>query len=511
MESLSNQKEESTNNTLDLSIQLENLNLNNISENLRKQLVIFILGTTGVGKSKLSLDLALKLGGEIVNADSMQIYDGNDGIMTAKPTQEELQKVPHHLYGVVNWLTYDFNVNKYRELALEAIRDIQSRGKVPIIVGGTNYYIESLVYEQSQIIEEFKYDKDQFEQTFEHEKSIRDEKFHEILEDLKVLIPLDKKQAIEDKYDSDLLHELLTLVDKKLSDLLHSKDKQSDIQMQSKGRQLRFLPIFIQMSADKDILESRIVKRINQMIDEMNGIEEIYTLFSTFEQCQGISEEMDPSYFEKGIFQSIGYKEFYPLYRYLLYRYAEDGLLYNEILKNPSKQDREEIQKGKDQLKVKTVNYAQYQLKWLNKRINQDFGNKNDSNDNLLLVINLNDPKQYEEIALNKALEFIDIQVKRFSQFSEEFVQEFKQSYCNESSMNKKERLLNWKKVYCEKCNQELNGQKQWQEHIQTRKHKNRNKDKKLDSNNEKQSQKKKPKNNQEEIIFQGFDDEIIE
>ena len=75
--------------------------------------VLFIIGTTGVGKSKLSLDLAEKLNGEIVNADSMQIYNGNDGIMTAKPTSDEKSRVRHNLYDVVEMTQTDFNVNKY--------------------------------------------------------------------------------------------------------------------------------------------------------------------------------------------------------------------------------------------------------------------------------------------------------------------------------------------------------------------------------------------------------------
>ena len=111
--------------------------------------VVFLLGTTGVGKSKLSLDLALRLNGEIVNADSMQIYDGNEGIMTAKPTKEEKESVRHHLYDVVDLKTKDFNVNKYLDLAIPCINEVLSRAKLPIVVGGTNYYIEGLLFDKN--------------------------------------------------------------------------------------------------------------------------------------------------------------------------------------------------------------------------------------------------------------------------------------------------------------------------------------------------------------------------
>ena len=114
----------------------------------QNNLVIFILGTTGVGKSKLSLDLACKYGGEIVNADSMQVYQGNEGVMTAKPTPEEKSQAPHHVYDVVEMHRKDFNVNKYLDLAIPKIDEILSRGKLPIVVGGTNYYIEGLLFEK---------------------------------------------------------------------------------------------------------------------------------------------------------------------------------------------------------------------------------------------------------------------------------------------------------------------------------------------------------------------------
>jgi tRNA dimethylallyltransferase len=85
---------------------------------------VFILGTTGVGKSKLALDLAARLSGELVNADSMQVYAGNAGVMTAKPTAEEQSTARHHGYSRVPPTQADFNVNKYRQMAMEAIDDI---------------------------------------------------------------------------------------------------------------------------------------------------------------------------------------------------------------------------------------------------------------------------------------------------------------------------------------------------------------------------------------------------
>ena len=108
-----------------------------------------MVGSTGSGKSKLALDLASHFDGEIVNADSMQIYRGNgEGVMTAHPSPSDFASVAHHLYGIHEIdSASDFNVQKYLELATNTIEAIQARGKLPIVVGSTNYYIEALLFE----------------------------------------------------------------------------------------------------------------------------------------------------------------------------------------------------------------------------------------------------------------------------------------------------------------------------------------------------------------------------
>jgi tRNA dimethylallyltransferase len=106
---------------------------------------VIIMGPTAVGKSAVALDTAEKLGGEIVSADSMQIYRGLD-IGTAKPTREARARVPHHMIDVAD-PKKAYSVAKYRKAAGKAIEDILSRGRLPVIVGGTGLYIHSLLYD----------------------------------------------------------------------------------------------------------------------------------------------------------------------------------------------------------------------------------------------------------------------------------------------------------------------------------------------------------------------------
>ena len=110
-----------------------------------KQPLIIIAGPTAVGKTALSVALAKRIGGEIVSADSMQVYRGMD-IGTAKVTKEETCGVPHHLIDVLDPKD-PFNVMTFRSMVKDAIRGIASRGSVPVLVGGTGFYIQSVLYD----------------------------------------------------------------------------------------------------------------------------------------------------------------------------------------------------------------------------------------------------------------------------------------------------------------------------------------------------------------------------
>jgi len=104
-------------------------------------MLITVVGATAVGKSDLAVDLALALGGEVINADSMQLYRGMD-IGTAKLTVAERRGVPHHLLDVWD-VTETANVAEYQDLADAVIADITARGKVPVLVGGSGLYIRA--------------------------------------------------------------------------------------------------------------------------------------------------------------------------------------------------------------------------------------------------------------------------------------------------------------------------------------------------------------------------------
>ncbi len=124
----------------------------------KKPLVVAVVGPTGSGKTRLAIDICKRLNGEVVSADSMQIYR-KISIATAKPTKEEQEEVPHHLIDILEpWES--FSVAEYVERANECIADIQARGKLPVLVGGTGLYVkalaENLVFSEESTDEEYR-------------------------------------------------------------------------------------------------------------------------------------------------------------------------------------------------------------------------------------------------------------------------------------------------------------------------------------------------------------------
>ena len=105
--------------------------------------IILISGPTASGKSNFAVKIAKKINGEIINADSMQVYKQLK-ILTARPNKEEQKNIKHHLYGVVD-LNKKFSTGQWLEIAIKKIKAIRKRRKIPILVGGTGLYFQSLI------------------------------------------------------------------------------------------------------------------------------------------------------------------------------------------------------------------------------------------------------------------------------------------------------------------------------------------------------------------------------
>eukprot|EP00736_Rhodelphis_marinus_P002136 Rmarinus@m.24808 len=298
--------------------------------------VLVILGTTAVGKTKLSLELASALGAEIVSADSMQVYRGLD-IASAKATKEEQGVAQHHLLDVVN-PEDKFTVLDYRNLACEAIEKISSKGKLAIVVGGTNYYIEALVSNELQLDDRVEGSND-----FPSRDNGGSNDFESLQTAYKKLLELDPESANRiHPNDERKIRRYLEICEKHgvPASKLHSEKREiAAANMETLGYDCTFL----YLKSDLDVLDERIGKRVDGMV-ESGILEEVESLYDRIK-----SKGLPPTY---GVLQAIGYKEFSP------YLDAKG--------KNKTEEEVNEIlAECLETLKCATRRYARKQIRWI--------------------------------------------------------------------------------------------------------------------------------------------------
>ncbi|EOI02992.1 tRNA dimethylallyltransferase [Enterococcus moraviensis ATCC BAA-383] len=278
----------------------------------RLKKVLVIVGPTAVGKTSLSIELAKKLNGEIISGDSMQVYKHLD-IGTAKATVEERQGIVHHLIDCRE-LTETYSVADFQKEGRQTIESITTRGKVPIVVGGTGLYIQALLYdfelgakdESTEIREYYQ----QFADTHGNQR------LWELLQEKDPLAA----QSIHFNNQKKVIR-ALEVFDKTGRSILTPKEKPKKL----------YDYFLIGLETDRSLLYDRINTRVDLMID------------------QGLLKEAKELY-EKQTQQSIqgiGYKEFFPYF-----------------------EGKETLQEATDQVKQNSRRYAKRQLTWFRNRMN---------------------------------------------------------------------------------------------------------------------------------------------
>ena len=238
---------------------------------------IVICGPTASGKTTLGIELANKINGEIISCDSMQIYKEMD-IGTAKPTEEERKMASHHLIDFVN-PNERYSVADFKKDAENIIKEIITRKKVPILVGGTGLYINSLIYN-------IQYDEENID--FDYRKEL--EKI-DISELYKKALSIDP-QAMEKISQND--RKRIT----RILEIYHSTGKTKTELERNSRKELKYdYKIFV-LSMDRDILYERINKRVdlmieNGLIEEVKRVTEKYKEFPTAMQGLGYKEVVE--------------------------------------------------------------------------------------------------------------------------------------------------------------------------------------------------------------------------
>ncbi len=277
---------------------------------MNKPLVVVVLGPTASGKTSLGIEIAERLGGEIVSADSMQIYENMD-IATAKPTKSELRRVRHHLIGFVP-VGETYSVARYKQKAISAIDDILSRGKLPVVVGGTGFYIDTLI----KNTEFFDYEDNNIRNDLE--SRLENEGIESLYAELKNIDPKTADRLhINDTKRIIRALEVYHLTGKTISE-------QEELSHLSESR-YRWCLIGLKAD-DRQFLYDRINLRVDKMLDE-GLIEEAKNFFN--------------SEISSTAAQAIGYKELKPYF---------DGFV--------------SLEDATERLKMETRRYAKRQLTW---------------------------------------------------------------------------------------------------------------------------------------------------
>ncbi len=281
---------------------------------MNKIFTIIVVGPTASGKTSLGVELAKRFNGEVVSADSMQIYK-EMSVATAKPTAEEMQGVPHHMIDFVS-PDENYSVALYKDEAMKIIQDISSRGKIPVIVGGTGLYVSTLI----DNIEFFDIQTD-MELRERLMKRAEEEGTESLYDELKKIDP----QAAEKIHENNSKKIIRAL------EVYYQTGKTITDQVErSKGKGAVLDPVIIGLNAkDRQVLYDRINLRVDYMVKD-GLVEEAKRFYGLFERNTAN--------------QAIGYKELIP---YL--------------------NGEEELNESLERLKMQTRRYAKRQLTWFRK------------------------------------------------------------------------------------------------------------------------------------------------
>lgn len=227
---------------------------------MKKQPLVIITGPTAVGKTDLSVKLAKLIGGEIISADSMQVYRSMD-IGSAKIKQTEMENVPHHLIDILN-PDEEFNVYIFQKLARQAMEEIIGRGHIPIIAGGTGFYIQALLYDIS----------------FEEEDNGEIRKYYEDLAKEKGNAYLHEMLQKTDPVSAEEIHENnVKRVIRALEYFDLNKEPISEHNKRQKQKESPYAACYFVLTDDREKIYERIDRRVDLMLEE-GLVEEVTAL-----------------------------------------------------------------------------------------------------------------------------------------------------------------------------------------------------------------------------------------
>ncbi|KAF7186059.1 tRNA dimethylallyltransferase [Pseudocercospora fuligena] len=414
--------------------------------------LIAIIGATGTGKSQLAVEIAKRYNGEVINGDAMQLYEGLP-IITNKITPQEQEGIPHHLLGCIGLQEQTWVVGTFVRKALKVIEEIRSRGRLPILVGGTHYYTQSLLF-KDRLAES---DEAQEERDFVADTSdkwpILKEPTEILLEELKKIDPVMAERWHPN--DRRKIHRSLEI-------FLQTGQRASDIYAEQRseqameGAEMRFPTLLFWVHAEQQTLRARLDARVDKMLAQ-GLLQEVETLDAVVKQEKAKSMSIDDS---KGIWVSIGYKEF------IDYVQARRG----------GEADAQGLLKlhaaSLEKTKAATRQYSKRQVRWIRIKLLNALADA-DAIEKLYLLDG-SDVSQYEAAVVQPALDLTG-QFLRAEDMSKpaslsNVAAEQLQPKCDDLASKPED----WAKQYCAVCDVTSVTPTQWQQHITSNGHKKR-------------------------------------
>lgn len=304
--------------------------------------VITVIGATGTGKSQLAVDLAARFEGEIINADAMQMYDGLP-IITNKVSVAEQRGVPHHLLGCVRLEEPPWHVSKFVAEASKIIEAIHERGKLPIIVGGTNYYLQTLLFRQKPPVDE--------PPTAKSPHPDLDLPTDALYAKLKEVDPImANRWHPSDHRKIRRSLEIWYQTGKLASEHYHEQALEKQERMATGRSSLIYPTLLFWTDATRNALKERLDDRVDTMM-EAGLLDEVRQMHSSFTQFAASGCQVDLS---KGVWVSIGYKQFVP------YIEAAQAETHEDEVDHPSL-----FKEALEATKASTRQYANTQVRWI--------------------------------------------------------------------------------------------------------------------------------------------------
>lgn len=296
--------------------------------------VLAIVGPTASGKTALSIKLAKMLNGEVINGDSMQVYKGLD-IGTAKITSAEMEGIPHHLLDIKQ-PDETFSVAEYQKLVRSKIGEIRAKGKLPILVGGTGLYVQSVLYD-------FNFSEERIDETVRNQ-------YYEQLAALGPVAMHEKLKQI-DPQSAAMIHPNNTRRVVRALEIAEHTDTTKSAEPQNKGHEPMYRHLILGLDVEREVLYERINLRVDSMI------------------AQGLVQEAkllwDGNIRDTQAVQAIGYREIFSYFR-----------------------DEMSLEEAIEQIKLNSRRYAKRQLTYFRNKLPVEWIGPETSMSEILPIIN---------------------------------------------------------------------------------------------------------------------------